>query len=104
MCIRLQATRAWPREELFGLTSQARRAAAAVPANIAEGHGRLGPKEFLHHLSIAVGSLHELETHLQLAQRLEFLDEDACSALEDQTAEVGRLLGGLIRSLRGDKG
>ncbi len=94
------ATRDWPREEVYGLTGQARRAAVAVPANIAEGHGRTGPKEFLHHLSIANGSLHEVETHLLIAKRLRYVDESSCEALLAQTAEVGRLLQGLIKNRR----
>ena len=95
-----QATRSWPKEELYGLTSQARRAVGSVPANIAEGQGRSGTREFLHHLSIANGSLHELETHLLLGHRLGYLDGQTCEGLMDQTAEVGRLIGGLIRRLR----
>jgi four helix bundle protein len=94
------ATRDWPREELYGLTNQARRAAASVPANIAEGQGRSGSKEFLHHLSIAKGSLHELETHLFLAQRLGYGSAAAYAGLLLQSAEVGRMLLGLIRKLR----
>ena len=95
-----RATQKWPREELYGLTNQGRRAAASVPANIAEGQGRTGAKEFLHHLSIANGSLREAETYLQLAQRLDYIDAPTSEALLRQTAEAGRLLLGLIRSLR----
>lgn len=91
---------AWPKEETFGLTNQARRAAISIPSNIAEGQGRFGPREFLHHLSIARGSLHEVETQLLIAQRLEYGDVVACQALLSQTAEVGRLLLGLIKRLR----
>ncbi len=57
-------TRLFPKDELYGMTSQIRRAAASIPANIAEGHGREHTKEFLNHLSVARGSLMELETHL----------------------------------------
>src|SRR5690349_2107137 len=70
-----QATKCFPREELFGLTSQIRRAGVSIPANIAEGQGRSHTKEFLKHLSIARGSLMELETHLTLGQRLGFLPQ-----------------------------
>ena len=94
------ATRQWPREELYGLTDQARRAAVSVPANVAEGQGRQGKAEFGHHLSMAHGSLHELESHLLIARRLGYFDEAGCAALLAQTAEEGRLLGGLMRSLR----
>ena len=69
-------TKLFPQEELFGLTSQIRRAAVSVPANIAEGYGRIHRKEYLHHLSIARGSLMEVETHLQIAVRLTFLERD----------------------------
>lgn len=68
-------TRTFPREELFGLTSQIRRSAASVSANIAEGHGREHTKEFLNHLSIARGSLMELQTHLLLGSRIGLLPE-----------------------------
>ncbi len=95
-----QATQKWPREELYGLTNQVRRAAASFPANIAEGQGRTGAKEFLHHLLIANGSLREAETYLLLAQRLDYIDAATSEALLSQTAEAGRLLLGLIRSLR----
>jgi four helix bundle protein len=95
-----EATRAWPADERYGLTSQAQRAAVSVPANIAEGQGRAGKAEFLHHLSMAHGSLHELETHLLIAQDLGYLRASATDVLLEQCAEVGRLLGGLMRSLR----
>jgi four helix bundle protein len=94
------ATASWPQRETYGLIDQARRAAVSIPANIAEGQGRQGKAEFLHHLSLANGSLHELETHLYIALDLAYLDAAACDALLEQTAEVGRLLNGLMRSLR----
>ncbi len=94
------ATRDWPKEELYGLTNQVRRAVVSVPANIAEGQGRTGSNELLHHLSIAHGSLYEVETHLMLAGRLGYLDDPGVETLLRHTEEVGRLLGGLIRSLR----
>jgi len=95
-----QATRQWPREELYGLTNQVRRACVSVPANIAEGQGRSGSKEFLHHLSIAHGSLREAETHPLISQRLGYTDDPTCDALLKQASEVGRLLQGLMNSLR----
>jgi four helix bundle protein len=95
-----RATQQWPREEVYGLTNQARRAAVSVPANITEGQGRRGASEMLHHLSIADGSLHELETHLLIAQRLRYLDGASATLLLAQTAEVGRILGGFMRRMR----
>lgn len=91
-----------PSEELFGLTSQIRRAAVSVSANIAEGHGRLHRKEFLRQLSIARGSLVEVETHLQIAMRLGYLEREQSKQLWLQCQEVGRLLSNLIRSLQND--
>jgi four helix bundle protein len=90
----------WPKEEMYGLTNQLRRAAVSIPANIAEGQGRTGKREFAHHLSIANGSLHETETLLLIARDLRFIDETTCDTLTSRTAEIGRLLGGLIRKLR----
>ena len=95
-----RVTGSWPREEQYGLTSQIRRAAVSVPANIAEGHGRTGAKEFLHALSVAHGSLYEAETHLLIANGLQYVDAATCDALLVQAAEVGRLIGGLIRSIK----
>ena len=95
-----EAARAWPNDETFGLVSQVRRAAVSVPSNISEGHGRSGPKEFLHHLSIAYGSLCEAETHLLIAQRLGYSNRETLEPTMRQAAEVGRLLNGLIRKLQ----
>jgi four helix bundle protein len=94
-----QATRKFPKEELFGMTSQIRRAAASIPANIAEGNGRANTKEYLHHLSIARGSLAETETHLILSRDVELLPEadlQKCLALAD---EISRMLAALRTSL-----
>lgn len=92
-------THEWPKMELYGLTSQVRRAVVSVPANIAEGQGRRGVREYLHHLSIAMGSLYEVETHLMIAHRLEYPRMEPCNALIAQVSEVARLLHGLTRSL-----
>jgi len=89
-----------PRNELYGLTNQVRRASVSVPANIAEGQGRSSTKEFLHHLSIAHGSLREVETHLLISQRLGYTDESTCNVVLSQASEVGRILQGLMKSLQ----
>ena len=94
-----RVTRNWPSDERYELTSQVRRAVVSVPANIAEGQGRSGSKELLHHLSIANGSLHEAETHLLIAKWLDYLDGQTCDDLLRQPAEVGRLLYGLRRRI-----
>jgi four helix bundle protein len=93
-------TRTWPTEELYGLTAQVRRAAVSVMANIAEGNGRSGSREFLHHLSIADGSLSEVEAHVVFAHRLRFIDDATLDRLTHQIEETRGLVRGLIRSLR----
>ena len=93
-------TACWPSQEKFGMTVQAGRAAVSVPANIAEGQGRFGEKEFLHHLSIAYSSLNETETLLQFARRRGYVDDPGLDRLMNLSDEVGRLMIGLMRSLR----
>jgi four helix bundle protein len=95
-----RATYGWPKEDLYGLSNQVRRAAVSVPANVAEGQGRDSAKDFLRHVAIADGSLHEIETLLLVAQRLDYFDASTCETLLRQAAEVGRLLHGLKRALR----
>jgi four helix bundle protein len=93
----------FPKEELLGLTAQMRRAAVSVPANIAEGQGRLQTAEFTRFLSIARGSLTEVETYLLVSVRLEYIDRDAAKPAWLLTQEVGRLINALILSLRVNK-
>ena len=90
----------FPDGELYGLISQIPRAAVSIPANVAEGQGRQHRPEFIQHLSIAYGSLTELETHIQIARRLNYLDDDDERRLLQRTGEVGRQLNGLLRFLR----
>ncbi|MFZ5523118.1 MAG: four helix bundle protein [Pseudomonadota bacterium] len=94
-----QITAAFPSEERFGLSSQARRAAVSIPSNITEGHGRKATGAYLNHLSIAYGSLMELETQTQIAVRLSFIAEDKASTLLKQMDEIGKMLTGLKNSL-----
>jgi four helix bundle protein len=95
---------ALPTDERFGLTAQMRRAAVAIPSNIAEGQGRRTDGEFLNLISVAHGSVRELETQLMLCERLGFLDGQRVAAVLKQTAEVGRLINGLANSIEGDRG
>ncbi|NUQ24434.1 MAG: four helix bundle protein [Saprospiraceae bacterium] len=92
-------TQTFPKEEMYGLTSQTRRAAVSIPANIAEGYGRKNRKEYLHFLSIANGSLTELETHLLIAQRIKYLNQQHMDLIQEQLNSVGRLLTALRKSL-----
>jgi len=89
----------WPSKELYGLTSQVRRAAISVPSNIAEGHGRRTTKDYLRHLDIAYGSLMEVETQLQIAHALGYLPEQVLTQIQAASAELGRVLNGLISAL-----
>jgi four helix bundle protein len=89
----------FPRSEAYGLTSQLRRASISIPANLAEGHARRTTRAYLNHVSIALGSQAELETCIELAQRLHFLTPAASEPLLDAARSVGRLLYGLYRAL-----
>ena len=95
-----EATKSLPPSELYGLTSQIRRAATSIPANIAGGYGRESRAAFIQFLRIAHGSLKELETHLFLATKLDLLVDDVSGAILYRTDELGRMLRGMIRSLQ----
>jgi four helix bundle protein len=96
-----KATESFPKEERFGLTSQIRRAAVSVPANVAEGAARRSPKEFAHFLSNAQGSASELETELLIAHRLGFLGEGEYLQMRAALDSIGRMLIGLSQYARG---
>jgi four helix bundle protein len=93
-------TKAFPKEELFGLSSQIRRAASSIPANIAEGWGRQGRNEFQQFLRIAQGSLRELETHLLLSQRVEICTAEQAQPLLQEATILSKQLLTLARSLQ----
>ena len=95
-----RATDAFPKEEKFGLTSQLRRAAVSVPANIAEGAARNSEKEFIHFLSNAQGSASELDTELIIANRLGYVDDEKIAELQVKLEKIGRLITGLSQHLK----
>ncbi len=97
-CYRL--TREFSKDELYGMTSQIRRSAASVPANIAEGYGRGNRGEYIHSLRVAQGSLKELETHLMLSQRVGLAPDATLQPVLVQCEVVGKMLLALIRSLQ----
>jgi four helix bundle protein len=94
------ATKGFPPAELYGLTSQLRRAATSIPTNIAEGCGRDGDVELARFLRIAMGSGNEVEYLLLIARDLSYLDNEAHSALTEQVLETKRMLAGLLTRLR----
>ena len=96
-------TKRFPSEELYGLTSQIRRAAVSVPSNIAEGQGRSSPNDFARFLSIAHGSLREVETQILIAVRLKYLHENDADQAIKLCGETGRILNGLMNSLKKEK-
>ena len=91
-----RVTRTFPKEEMYGLTSQLRRAAVSIPSNIAEGQGRQTTGEFRQFLGHSRGSLLETETQILLCERLNYLDNQTMETLIQQAAELGRILNGLM--------
>lgn len=91
-------TRSFPKEEIYGLTSQIRRAAVSIPSNIAEGAARRSSKEFIQFLHVALGSVSEVETQAIIAQRLNYADDT--SSIDEQIEKVRKLILGLVRYLK----
>ena len=96
-CYRI--TENFPSRELYGLSAQVRKSAVSIPSNIAEGSARRHRKEFLRFLSIAQGSLAELETQIMLAQRLGYIDEESLAGFLGKTEEIGKMISGLRKAL-----
>lgn len=92
-------TAAFPTDERYGLTSQIRRAAASIPANIAEGYGRESPGAYAQQLRVAQGSLKEFETHVELAHRVGLLDAPTLDHHQKSAEEIGKMLRSLIRAV-----
>jgi four helix bundle protein len=93
-------TSCFPDHERFGLVSQMRRCSVSVPSNIAEGHARLSTREYVRHVSIALGSLAELETQLHLAKELGYATSDSFAELISKTSQLGKQLRNLVKSLQ----
>lgn len=94
-----QITKSFPKSEVYGLAGQLQRAAVSIPANIAEGRERKHSKEFVQHLSIAYSSPAEVETHIQIAQRLSYVGSENAKQLLEKTSEIGRMINGLRKSI-----
>jgi len=95
-----RVTATFPKQEMYGLSSQLQRAAVSVPANTAEGHGRDSTREYLHHLSYSMGSIAELETLLEIALRLKYVSSAAMSEIVQETTALGKMIRAIQKALR----
>lgn len=95
-------TQLLPKDELYGLTSQIRRAAVSIPSNIAEGAGRKSTRDYIHFLKIAYGSLNELETQLILCCKLHYLESSSIEKAMQMSSEIGRMVNAMIQKLMPD--
>ncbi|MEI9475770.1 MAG: four helix bundle protein [Deltaproteobacteria bacterium] len=98
-----EVTEAFPKKEIFGITSQLRRAAISISSNIAEGSGRKSKRDFKQFIHMASGSLNEVESLLFVSLRLNLLTKESYAELKERIDKVGRLIGGLLRYLDGKK-
>jgi len=92
-------TRLFPKEELYGLASQIRRSAVSIPSNIAEGYGRYSTNDYTRFLQIAIGSLYELQTQLEICLNLGYLSKDTFEKIYEQSREIERMLSSLIKKV-----
>jgi len=95
-----QVSKQFPKDETFGLTSQIRRSAVSIPSNISEGYGREGLNDYLRFLNIAMASLFELQTQLEIAYNLEYINKEKFDNLYELTREIERMLSSFIRSIK----
>lgn len=96
-------TKEFPKEEIYGLTSQIRRASISIPSNIAEGYERLGKNDYLRFLNIAISSLFELQIQLEIAKNLEFINKIKFDIFYEDTRELERMLSSFIRKIKDSK-
>ena len=92
-------TRLFPKEELYGLISQIRRSAVSIPSNIAEGYGRYSTNDYIRFLQIAIGSLYEFQTQLEIGLNLGYLSKDIFEKVYEQSREIERMLSSLIKKV-----
>lgn len=95
-----KAARTFPKEEMFGLTSQIRRSSVSIPSNIAEGSGRESSKDFLRFLYISLGSIFEMQTQLEIAKNIIYINEEEFNLLYEDSREIERMLASLIRKIK----
>ena len=94
-----QLTNAFPKEEVYSLTSQIRRSGVSIPSNIAEGYGRNGTKDYLRFLNIAIASLFEMQTQIEIAYNLKYINEIQFNKIFEESREVERMMGSFIRKI-----
>lgn len=94
-----ELTRQFPREELFGLATSLRRAAVSIPSKIADGHERDNTREFIHYLSVARGALSEVETQIEVAKRLAYINEEQQAEFTRLASDTGKIVNGLMNSM-----
>lgn len=95
-----KAVKVFPKDELYALSSQIKRAAISIPSNIAEGYGRAGTKDYLRFLNIALSSLFELQTQIEIAHNLNFLEESVFDKLYEKSREIERMLTSFIKKIK----
>ena len=95
-----KVTKAFPKEEMYGLTSQMQRVAVSIPSNIAEGHERNSSKEFVQFLYISRGSLAELETQVLIAEKLGYINQEEKNCILNDCYEIGEMINGLLKSIK----
>ena len=95
-----EITKTFPKEETFGLTSQIRRSSVSIPSNIAEGSGRESTKDFLRYLYISLGSIFEMQTQLEIAKNIIYINEEEFNHLYEDSREIERMLVSLIKKLK----
>ena len=95
-----QLTNSFPKEEIYGLTSQIRRSSVSIPGNIAEGYGRDGNKDYLKFLNIAIASLFEIQTQLEIAFNLKYINEIQFNKIHEESREIERMLSSFIRKIK----
>ncbi|SFD68586.1 four helix bundle protein [Thermophagus xiamenensis] len=100
VCLIYELTSTFPKEEVYSLTSQLRRASVSIPSNIAEGYGRNSLNDYIRHLQIAAGSLYEFQTQIEIAKRLNFLNDEAFLKAYRLSTEVEKMLASLITKLK----
>ena len=95
-----QLTNLFPKEEIYGLTSQIRRCSVSVPSNIAEGYGRNGNKDYLKFLNIAISSLFEMQTQLEISFNLKYINENQFNKTHEESREIERMISSFIRKIK----